>query len=125
MKRKKKSFYCLLCLFFLSAVSVISIRQNINNIPAFDILLSSTETVIETTSGDDYIKWVDFDITYEALCLAYELDVTSYDSPIHLNWIELLAYAGAKCGGNLTRTVLPLFKNLQTNFRQRKPQWMN
>ncbi|MBP3603052.1 MAG: M23 family metallopeptidase [Lachnospiraceae bacterium] len=112
MKRKKKSFYCLLCLFFLSAVSVIFIRQNINNIPAFDILLSSTETVIETTSSDDYIKWVDFDITYEALCLAYELDVTSYDSPIHLNWIELLAYAGAKCGGNFDKNCLATIQKL-------------
>ncbi len=112
MKRKKMSFYCLLCLFLLSAVSVIFIRQNISNIPDFDISSSSTETVIETTSGNDYIKWVDFGITYEALCLAYELDVTSYDSPVHLNWIDLLAYAGAKCGGNFDKNSLATIQKL-------------
>lgn len=48
---------------------------------------------------EKYIKWVDFNVTYEALCAAYELDVTSYDKGVHLNWIELLAYVGTKGGG--------------------------
>lgn len=53
----------------------------------------------ETKKEGDYIKWVDFNISYEALCQAYQLDVDSYKEKIHLNWIELLAYAGAKHGG--------------------------
>lgn len=46
------------------------------------------------------IKWVDFDVTYEALCLAYEWDVKTYGEEVHLNWIELLAYLGTKYGGD-------------------------
>lgn len=51
-----------------------------------------------TTAGDG-IKWVDFNISYEALCKAYEYDVNTYGKEIHLNWIELLSYTAAVNGG--------------------------
>ncbi len=56
------------------------------------------EKAVETAA--DYIKWVDFNVSYEALCKAYEYDVATYDSDIHLDWIDLLAYAAAKNGGS-------------------------
>ncbi|MCM1387848.1 MAG: hypothetical protein NC231_11000 [Bacillus sp. (in: Bacteria)] len=54
---------------------------------------------IEVSADGNYIKWVDFNITSEALGKAYELDVESYQDEVHVNWIELLAYVGAKGGG--------------------------
>lgn len=51
-------------------------------------------------AADGYIKWVDFNVSYEALCKAYEYDVSTYGENIHLNWIELLAYVAARNGGN-------------------------
>ena len=51
----------------------------------------------------DYIKWVDFNVSYEALCKAYELDVETYQQPVHVNWIELLAYVAAKNGGDFPK----------------------
>ena len=51
-------------------------------------------------AADGYIKWVDFNVSYEALCRAYQYDVDTYGTEIHLNWIELLAYVAAKNGGN-------------------------
>ncbi len=48
----------------------------------------------------DFIKWVDFGVTYTAMEDAYEYDVESQSSENKLNWIELLAYLGAKYGGN-------------------------
>ncbi len=54
---------------------------------------------VEVT-GDGLIKWVDFNVTYEALCRAYQYDVDTYGKDVHLDWIELLAYAAAKCGGD-------------------------
>ncbi|MBO5070212.1 MAG: M23 family metallopeptidase [Roseburia sp.] len=53
-----------------------------------------------TVTGDGYIKWVDFNVSYEALCKAYTYDVESYEQKIHLDWIELLAYVAAKNGGD-------------------------
>lgn len=49
--------------------------------------------------SDGYIKWVDFNVTYEALCLAYEWDVNTYQQEVHVDWVEILAYLGARYGG--------------------------
>ena len=64
---------------------------------------------IENSSNEDYIKWVDFKITYEALDKTSKLDINSHnsDSNIKYNWIELLAYLACKNGGN--------FKNFKQN----------
>lgn len=72
---------------------------------------SKAVEVVSETEGD-YIKWVDFNVSYEALCTAYDLDVASYDSPVHLNWIELLAYVGAKCGGSFDQESISLINKL-------------
>ena len=54
---------------------------------------------VVATFGEN-IKWVDFNVSYEALCKAYTYDVESYGTEHHLDWIELLAYAAAKGGGD-------------------------
>ncbi len=53
----------------------------------------------------DYIKWVDFNVTYEALNLTSRLDIDSHknNEDIKYNWIELLAYLACKNGGNFKR----------------------
>ena len=51
---------------------------------------------------DDYIKWVDFNVTSEAMNLTAKLDIDSHnkDSEIKYNWIELLSYLACKYGGD-------------------------
>ncbi len=56
----------------------------------------------EIQEKEDYIKWVEFNVSYEALNQAYTYDVETYQEEIHLNWIDLLAYLGAKYGGDFT-----------------------
>lgn len=51
----------------------------------------------------EYIKWVEFNVSYEALNRAYTYDVETYQEDVHLNWVELLAYLGARYGGDFTR----------------------
>ena len=51
----------------------------------------------------DFIKWVEFNVTYEALNRAYTYDVETYMEDVHLDWVELLAYLGAKYGGDFAR----------------------
>ena len=51
----------------------------------------------------EFIKWVDFQVTREAMQQAFRYDVDTYRSEIHLNWIELLAYLGARYGGDFSR----------------------
>lgn len=68
----------------------------------FVSLLFQAETVV-TESGmaeADYIKWVDFSIPSKALNKAMKIDIETYDTPQHVNWIELLAVLGTKYGGD-------------------------
>lgn len=60
----------------------------------------STESEQNEDNKTEYIKWVDFGVSYAALDAAYEYDVKTYGSEVHVNWIELLACLGAKYGGN-------------------------
>lgn len=50
----------------------------------------------------DFIKWVDFNVSAEALNLTAKLDIDSHNKKedIVYNWIELLAYLSCKNGGN-------------------------
>lgn len=71
----------------------------------------SGNLLMEETDGNedsgeekkDYIKWVDFNVTSEAMKQAYQYDVDTYGKEIHLNWIDLLAIIGAKNGGDFKR----------------------
>ena len=60
----------------------------------------------EEEAGTDYIKWVDFNVSYEALCQAYETDVETYGEDFHIDWISLLAYTAAKNGGEFGKQAL-------------------
>lgn len=51
----------------------------------------------------DYIRWVDFTIPSKVMEQAFRLDMNSCQDEIHLDWIELLAYLGAKYGGDFSR----------------------
>ena len=55
---------------------------------------------LQTKEEEETIKWVDFDVPYSLLEKTMSLDIESYETEIHLNWTELLAYLGAKYGGN-------------------------
>ena len=55
------------------------------------------------SSGKDYIKWVNFDISANALGRAYQYDVESQAWDVKINWIELLALLGHKYGGDFSR----------------------
>lgn len=59
-----------------------------------------------SVTSDNCIKWVDFNVSVEALSKAYEYDVDTYKEPVHLNWIELLAYGAARSGGTFQKKTL-------------------
>lgn len=65
-----------------------------------------SEKKVETNKKEenkDYIKWVDFQVTTQALTDAYKYDYESYCTTNKLNWIELLAYLGCRYGGDFKR----------------------
>lgn len=54
----------------------------------------------------DFIRWVDFTPTKEALQTAYEWDKETWAEQIHIDWISLLAYGAAKGGGKFDKKVI-------------------
>lgn len=58
-----------------------------------------------TESGGDFLKWVDFTVTREALEDALELDIATWKDPDcpHLSWVDSLAFLGTKYGGDFSR----------------------
>lgn len=64
------------------------------------------EKYLAVQGENAYIKWVDFNVSYEALCRTYDLDVESRTGDTPLHWIELLAYAAARTGGSFDGRAL-------------------
>lgn len=55
------------------------------------------------TEQKDFIKWVDFGITFDALRKAFRYDINTCQAEIHLDWIEILSYLGTRYGGDFSR----------------------
>ena len=59
------------------------------------------------------IRWVDFDVGYEAMKYALDQDIATFDQEKHISWIDTLALAacrtGGKCGlASVKKAVLDL-----------------
>ena len=66
-------------------------------------LLSRKPDTATPPQTKSFIKWVDFGVTCEAMNQAFRYDVDTCQSDVHLNWVDLLAYLGARYGGDFTR----------------------
>lgn len=66
------------------------------------IIIKSMVLANEEEEEKDYIKWVDFSVSLEVMEKASKIDIDSHinNEEVKINWIELLAYLGAKYGGN-------------------------
>jgi murein DD-endopeptidase MepM/ murein hydrolase activator NlpD len=54
------------------------------------------------TEEDSIIRWVDFNVPYEAMKKAISLDITSQENEVPFHFIELLAYLAAKNGNDFS-----------------------
>ncbi len=71
------------------------------------------ETVHTSTlsAENGFIKWVDFDVSYEALCTAYDWAVKTHDTEHPVDFVGILAYTAAKTGGKFDTQSLKILKN--------------
>lgn len=81
------------------------------------VLLVLCFLCLPVQAAGDYIKWVDFDVSYEALDRALDLDIQSRDSEHPISMVDILAVAAARQGGkNLTRSAVErAAKDLQSD----------
>ncbi len=98
LTRIKKGILAECILIMLAAVIVVGRQESVSESRIANNVVLSIE--------NDYIKWVDFTITYEALCSAYDWDVKSHGTEHEIDWVELLAYTAAKTGGQFDKNAL-------------------
>ena len=63
------------------------------------------QQAVDVTS-DKFIKWVEFNVPYEVLCEAYDLDVATWKEDVHIEWISFLAFFAARQGGEFPNGTL-------------------
>lgn len=76
----------------------------------------------EKEEKGDFIKWVDFNLPYEALEYAMKLDIRSHteEGSVPLDWIELLAYVATRCGGNFSGFKTERLDEIASQLREGK-----
>ena len=50
------------------------------------------------------IKWVDFQVPYESLKYAMDVDIATFDQEKHISWIDILALSACRTGGKCSLT---------------------
>lgn len=75
------------------------------------------QEVEEAGEEKDFIRWVDFTPTKEALQTAYEWDKETWAEQIHIDWINLLAYGAAKGGGKFDKKVISQMNDFANAIR--------
>lgn len=104
-----KGLFIVMAIVLGSCVAVQQIVQRqIADRNARTVVVSNLEETSQKENAD--IKWVDFTVSYEALCRAYEWDVQTHGTEYALNWIELLAYTAAKSGGIFDQKALEILE---------------
>ena len=68
--------------------------------------ISAVSIVVVCMTGateKKFIQYVEFNVSYPALEAAMKLDIDSQENDVKLNWIDMLAYLGAKYGGDFSK----------------------
>jgi len=55
--------------------------------------------MVLTHAKADTVKWVDFDVGYESLKYALDVDIATFEQEKHISWIDILALAACRTGG--------------------------
>lgn len=75
----------------------------------------------EASADEDYIKWVDFNVPYEVMLAAYEIDCKTRADGIGYNFADALAYLAVKNGNAFnTKTDIKRLYNLLDSLEQGK-----
>ncbi|MEE1218486.1 MAG: M23 family metallopeptidase [Ruminococcus sp.] len=81
------------------------IKNTVSVFMGFLVIAISIMTQVGGTDEkrESYIKYVEFNVTEKALREAVELDIKSEQEDVHIDCVTLLAYLGAKYGGDFKK----------------------
>lgn len=102
---KSYIIFTIICSVIIASILIVSTIYPFS-LPANSSNLIWTNSIESTsTEKKKYIKWVDFNVSYDVLDKTSKLDINSHinNEPIKYNWIELLSYLACKYGGNFKK----------------------
>lgn len=102
---KSYVIFSVICFIIISAILAVSIIYPFS-LPVNSNNLVWTNNINNSiTEKKKYIKWVDFNVTYDVLDKTSRFDINSHSNnePIKYNWIELISYLACKYGGNFKK----------------------
>lgn len=108
-KLVKKFFPFSFLVFFLSVLCL-----------AARFMPTEQETSATTEKKADYITWVDFQVSCDAMKLAAEYDINTHDQKVHIDWISLLSIAAARTGGTFDNESLSIIEETATTLSEGK-----
>lgn len=76
---------------------------------------------MSVASEGDFIRWVDFNITYEALSDCMKYDIATYGTDAHASWIDLLACLSAKGSGTFSGYKTSDLQKITDELKQGTP----
>ncbi len=91
-------------LIFIASILFISLFAN--SLSSTSTAGKPAEKLIATDPNPpkkEFIKWVDFKLTDTAMQKAMKLDIESFGSKLHLDWIEVLSVLAVKYGGDFSK----------------------
>lgn len=80
----------------------------------YDTTVVTTDNVKEEKK---HIKWVDFNVPYGVMERALNIDIKSQDTEVKFDWIEIMSYLSAKCGGNYSSYKKSDFDKLEERVK--------
>lgn len=85
-----------ICLYILGFI----IMHKVHSVNFIMEVANINAPSIPVIGDKDFITWVDFKVSTPALKAAYHYDLNSQEEDVKIDWIELLAFLGAKYGGD-------------------------
>ena len=102
-KFKKYSIFILVCIILFVLVGFFIVSNDTVDVSSNSIIWENSVSTDE--NNKNYIKWVDFNLSYDALDKTSQLDINSHvkNLEVKYNWIELLSYLACKYGGDFKK----------------------
>lgn len=96
----KKTAVVISCIAVLSLVGILAAPVAVFVTSGSSDAVSTAEPEKTAEPKKKFIKWVDFNVPYEAMDAALNADIKSHGEEIEYHWVELLAYLATKYGGD-------------------------
>lgn len=85
---------------FILVILIVSLLAPLTGIYFASRNNKTLAVINEQEKKENFIKYAEFNVPFEALEKAMKIDIDSHEKEIKINWIEILAYLASKYGGD-------------------------